>query len=231
MIAARHARAGGGCGESTSRRARRGDGGGSARVRECESARVRECESARVRECGVRSAEGGCVDGLSAARVCCRAFARCGAVWNLPGAAVKRGWGRIARVAGSGRGGCRGATLRPLRSLRLAPPPKLLGEVGWGWDRYASKGVGLRPRAGPSLETAWGRENGTRCVEARAKCIPSPACGRGCGSQAAGEGSRGRRRMPPPRDRILPSPRVVCAGRGRGRGPPGAGPNQRNQSP
>jgi hypothetical protein len=86
------------------------------------------------------------------------------------------------------RGSAKGIALapaRPLRSLRLAPPPKLLGEVGVGPDRGSTNGITLAP---------------ARALTRLVTSPPSPASGRGYRRRTC------LRRAPEPAPRV-PGPR------------------------
>jgi hypothetical protein len=166
-------------------------------------------------------------------RAGCPAFSRPDAAARLS----RRCWMRRAEGPWSFVGGRRPGEWGSTAEIELASadapsarlgshlPQNCWGRLGWGGGRGSSNGIGLRPRGlsppAPLPQTARERGDATRRARrAGSKFIPSPVVGRGCGSQAAGEGPSGRRRVPVARDRILPSPRVVCAGRGRGRGLP-----------
>jgi hypothetical protein len=100
-------------------------------------------------------------------------------------------------------GSTTGIQLRPLGALsparpfarssrRLAtPPPNCGGGVvaeRWRLDDWHPTASAGGPPPGPTPQTRRGSEFATRMSRAGLTFIPSPACGRGCGSQAAGEG-------------------------------------------
>jgi hypothetical protein len=134
---------------------------------------------------------------------------------------------------------------RPLLQLRVN-----FGGGGGGWIGTRRTGpvcVRGRPPPRPSPANCAGEGERHRIVSSsvvyplsRAPFIPSPACGRGCGSQAAGEGPRGRqsdarRRTPIPRRSTATKKRAPRGGepalhlrkvrisRGSGAWPAGAG--------
>jgi hypothetical protein len=60
---------------------------------------------------------------------------------------------------------------RPLRSLMLAPPPKLLGEVELRAARTGSARAAGAPLPDPPPQTAWGREKTSIAFRQAARCV------------------------------------------------------------
>jgi hypothetical protein len=105
----------------------------------------------------------------------------------------------------AGEGWVRAADL-PERTRILPSPRGTSGEgSGEGPSRTPARCLSKRPTSrqqkpspsiggGSEVTSGRGRPLAPKPAVPRLKFIPSPACGRGCGSQAAGEGPRGRQR-------------------------------------